>query len=350
MRIKYILRKIVAAVRASISTANGQKWARRGIVLFLVPSILLLLPLLAPIAVDYTIVIFQLKIYFIVLAVITTYSKVPRFRNAAQMLIHKLRIIDQDLNKPQRLYRNIVVLGVTVTLLGYLGAGHWLPYLWWTFVVYCIYVAVLDGLRWYQALSAHTLGKASITVIFAATSTLAYAMARQEIAIAIHVVPTNFTHTSLLMAIFTIPFLIVFSGGLIYATSMVASAIIIPVLFMARSAPKGMKAWLLAETIQDSSMKYVMTTKIFQVFFYGILGLILWQQGRPAMLHYETEIQKWLPAAVYNFDMYPGKECALKPGEKLAPLGDAKFLVAKRLENGDIKFSPPMKCDDLPVH
>jgi hypothetical protein len=350
MHIQHLFRNIVTAVKRSISTVNGQKWARRGIVLIVVPSTFLSLPLLAPTAVDYTLIIFQLKIYFIALAIVALYKKVPKFRNAAQILIHKFRIIDQDLNKPQRLYRNIAIIAFTFILFGYLGAGHWLPYLWGAFIAYCIYVAVLDGLRWYHAFSAHTLGKASITVIFAATSTLAYAMARQEIAIAIHVVPTNFTHTSLLMAIFTIPFLIVFSGGLIYATSMVASAIIIPFLFMARSAPKGMKAWLLAETIQDSSMKYVMTTKVFQVLFYGVFGLVLWQQGRPAMLRYETEIQKWLPAAVYNLDMYPGKECALKPGEKLAPLGDAKFLVAKQLENGDINFLPPMKCDDSPVH
>lgn len=350
MHMKPLFRNIVVAVKRSISTANSLQWARRGIVLLVVPSILLLLPLIAPAAVDYTLIIFQLKIYFIALAIATVHNKVPKFRNAAQILTHKFRIIDQDLNKPQRLYRNVIFLAFSVILLGYLGAGHWLPYLWWAFVIYCIYVAVLDGLRWYHAFSVHTLGKASIAVIFAATSTLAYAMARQEISIATHVVPTNFTHTSLLMAIFTIPFLIVFSGGLIYAASMVASAIIIPVLLMARSAPKGMKAWLLAETIQDSSMKYAMTTKVFQLLFYGVFGLVLWQQGRPAMLRYETEIQKWLPAAVYNLDMYIGKECALKPGEKLAPLGDAKFLVAKQLENGDINFLPPMKCDDPSVH
>lgn len=350
MHIRHLFRNIVTAIKTSISTVSRQQWILGAIVLLVVPVILLLLPLLAPVAVDYTIIRLQLKIYFIALAIITIYRKVPTFRNATQILVNKLKIIDQDLNKPQRLYRNIVALGFTVALLGYLGAGHWLPYLLWAFFAYCIYVAVHDGLRWYHAFSAHTLGKACITLIFAATSTLAYAMARQEIAMAIQVVPTNFTHTSLLMAIFTIPFLIVFSGGLIYATSMVASAFIIPVLFMARSAPKGMKAWLLAENIQDSSMKYVMTTKVFQLLFYGVLGLALWQQGGPAMQRYETEIQKWLPAAVYNLDMYPGKECALKLGEKLAPLGDAKFLVAKRLENGDINFFPPMKCDDTPVH
>jgi hypothetical protein len=50
--------------------------------------------------------------------------------------------------------------------------------------------------------------------------------------------------------------------------------------------------------------------------------------------------------AVLKLDMYYGSECKLRAGAKLAPLGDAKFLVAKKKPSGVLTFLPPMKCDD----
>lgn len=47
--------------------------------------------------------------------------------------------------------------------------------------------------------------------------------------------------------------------------------------------------------------------------------------------------------AVLELDMYYGSECKFPAGAKLAPLGDAKFLVEP---SGVLTFLPPMKCDD----
>ena len=67
------------------------------------------------------------------------------------------------------------------------------------------------------------------------------------------------------------------------------------------------------------------------------------------MFRYELELQKLLPSAIYYLDMYRGQECKLQPGEKLAPLGDSKFLIGKLTADKRIEFLSPVKCDELPA-
>ena len=67
------------------------------------------------------------------------------------------------------------------------------------------------------------------------------------------------------------------------------------------------------------------------------------------MPDYESSVKAYLPAAIYHLDMYHGKECKLTSDEKLAPLGDSKFLIGIRNVKGQIEMLAPVKCDELPV-
>ncbi len=194
------------------------------------------------------------------------------------------------------------------------------------------------------------MGKGILSLGFAAFSTLAYAIARQEIADVVGVTPTNLTHTTLLVAILTIPVLISLVGGFIFLACMAASMVVLPFSIMLKDAPSGLKTWLFAGLLKtSSSVKYPTITKIFQVFFYAALGSFIMQMGNITLPHYETSLKGYLPAAIYHLDMYHGKECKLAAGEKLVPLGDSKFLIGTRSLSGQVEILTPIKCDDLPT-
>jgi len=217
------------------------------------------------------------------------------------------------------------------------------------FGAFCIFVALYDALRWYKTISEHALGKAALGVGFAAASTLAYALARQEIAGVAHVVPTNFQHTTILVSIMTIPFLVVVAGGALFGACMLVYSVAVPLQMFAHNIAPGLTRWLFAGTLKNGSMKFPVLTRFFQIFFYATLGAAVYNLGKPLMTRYETTLQKFAPAAVFSLDMYEGRECPLNQGEKLAALGDAKFLVGRRDKAGNIEFIGPIKCDELPT-
>ena len=239
-----------------LSTDQGKQWARFGLGLLIFPASVLFLSLWMPASWGPAFIAFQIKIFLVFAVVAAGCIAFPQMRQFLQSLADRLRNFDQSLNTSQRLYRSVLVLGVGMLLLVWFGAAPWMSSLVWSFVVFCVFVALFDALRWYRSMSEHTLGKAVIGLGFASASTFAYAIARQEITEAIHVTPTNFTHTTLLTAIMTIPVLVVLAGGLIYVVCMVASLIVVPFSLLTREAPSGLKAWLFAGIIKDNPMKH----------------------------------------------------------------------------------------------
>jgi hypothetical protein len=324
-----------------------RQWKRFGLALLLYPVGAGLMLLLAP-APDRTAYMrLQITLFCIFSIFGTCYFAFPSTHQHLQSWASKAHAINQSLDTPQRLYRNVAVLSLALLLIGKISPGPWMIGLLGMFAAFCIFVAAYDATRLYQSISEHVLGKAIISLVFAAASTVAYAIARQEIGDVVHVTPTNLMHSTLLMAIMTIPFLIVAAGGIVYAGS-IAVLLILPFQHMAKDNP-GLKAWLFAGLFKESTMKYPVVTRGFQFLFYSVLGVTILNAGRMQMLPYERQLKEKLPTLVYQFDLYHGSECKLDDGEKLAPLGDAKFLIGKRYPDGRIEFLPPIKCDELPT-
>ena len=71
--------------------------------------------------------------------------------------------------------------------------------------------------------------------------------------------------------------------------------------------------WLFAGTLKEKTMPFPLVTRLFQSFFYAVLGTMVSQLGKPLMQRYEAELQKFAPAAIFNLDMYEGRECPLGP-------------------------------------
>jgi hypothetical protein len=290
----------------------------------------------------------QITLFCVIAVCGTCYLAFPATHQRLKTGINKLRALNQNLDTPQRLYRNVIVLSITLILTAKICPGPWMLGLLAMFAAFCTFVALYDAIRLYQSISTHPLGKAIIGLAFAAVSTLAYALARQEIADVVHVTPSNFIHSTLLVAIMTIPFLAVAAGGIAYIGSTVVLVFILPFLFLVKEHA-ALKAWLFAGLLKENTMKYPIITRVFQVLFYSVLGVTLLKLGQKQMLPYEIQLKEKLPALVYQFDLYHGSECPLNEGEKLAPLGDAKFLIGKQRADGKIDFLPPVKCDDLPM-
>lgn len=258
-----------------------------------------------------------------------------------------ITIYNNELSVEQKLYVNVCILVLITTLMSWLSDGTTLVTTWLTLAaLFALYVAVRDILRWYVSLSKTVLGKAAIALAFIATSNLSFAMARQIIAQVILATPTNFIYTNLLIAILMIPVLMIFAGATIVVIGTVLSSAVI----MLSTLPKvpGLKTWLFAGTLTESNINYVFVTRLFQIGFYVLLGAAIWGIGKSNLSQYEAQISSWIPSMIYHLDMYPGRECALAKGEKLAPLGDAKFLVAEKSDQNAISFKPLIKCDEAP--
>lgn len=251
------------------------------------------------------------------------------------------------LSTEQKLYSNICIVVIASQVFLLLGGNQFA--LGWIMIVgaFCAYVALRDVLRWYKLLSENLLGKAVIGLAFAASTNFAYSLAGQVVAQTINVTPTNFTHTILFITILMIPILMVFAGSVVFIVGIVMSSLVMLPSMLRNTDPR-LTRWLFAETLPESNIKFKLATRLFQVFFYSIAGSFIYQSGQNNMAWYESKITHLTPKLVYHFDMYPGTECKLPSGGKLAPLGDAKFLLAHETPSGDIAFTPPVKCDDLP--
>jgi len=343
------IRQTIAAIRRVQATDKGRQWRRLGLTVLIFPIVVMGIAFWLPPVWQTTFVALQFKVFLALAACHAACLAFPRVRNILQSWKVRLQAVDHALNQAQQLYRSVVVLGICMLLLSWLGGAAVLSILVWPFIAFCLFVAFFDAFRWYRGMSEHALGKAILGLGFAVSSTVAYAIARQEIADIAQVTPTNLTHTTLLMAIMTIPVLLAFAGGAVYIACMLTSIIVLPVLVLARDTPAGLKEWLFAGTIRGTPVPHPLITKCFQFFFYGTLGLLVMQIGRGALPRYESQLQKLLPAAIYHLDMYHGLECKLAADEKLAPLGDAKFLIGKMHADGHAEILPPIKCDELPM-
>lgn len=324
------------------------QWKRFGLALLLYPVMASLLLLMAPAADRAAIMGLQITLFCAFGIFGICYLAFPSTPLRLQRWISKARAINQSLDTPQKLYRNVVVLCAALILTGKVCPGPWMIGLLCMFVGFCAFVALYDATRLYHAISEHALGKAVLGLAFTAASTVAYAIARQEIGDVVHVTPTNLIHSTLLVSLMTIPFLIVAAGGIVYAGSLVVLLFILPLHSMTKDKPE-LKAWLFGGLFKENTMKYSLTTRLFQFLFYSVLGAAILNVGRVQLFPYEAQLKDKLPILVYQFDLYHGSECKLTEGEKLAPLGDAKFLIGKRHADGKIEFLPPIKCDELPT-
>jgi hypothetical protein len=248
----------------------------------------------------------------------------------------------------QKLYANAVLVTLAGLLILFAGGGPFVKMYFIILLAFYGYVVIYDVLRWYKAISDQLVGKAVIGITFAAASNFAYSLAGQKVAEVAHVTPTNFTHTVLFIAISTIPVLMIFSGGVIFSVGiLMSSAIMLP--FMFGNALHRVVEWLLAGTFKKSTLRFALITRLFQIFFYSTIGLAIFKWGERGMPWYDVEMSKATSWLIYNFDMYEGRECKVGADYKIAALGDAKFLIAKKSTSGVVSFEGPVKCDDLPA-
>jgi len=256
--------------------------------------------------------------------------------------------IYSTLSVHQKLYISTCIVTLTGMFLIFAGGMPFAAVYFSFMLAFYAYVATYDVLRWYKAVSENLVGKAAIGVVFAAASNFAYSLAGQQIADVVHVVPTNFPRTTLFIAIATIPFIMVFIAGMVALV-----AILMPIVFMVPLFLEGsfqrVVEWLLAGTIRKSTARYVAVTFLFQIIFYGAIGGFVYSMGKRNIPWYAEKMSHATAWLIYNFDMYNGRECKLVGASKLAPLGDAKFLIAHQSPGGDFVFDSPVKCDDLPA-
>lgn len=258
--------------------------------------------------------------------------------------VEHVKSVYARLNVEQQLYLRIGIiflLAVPMSLFGSVVGSREFLILALFFVGY---VACRDILRWYQMISETLLGKAAITLGFAAASAVAYGLAGQLITEAIHVTPTNFLRSSLITGIAVIPVLLLFAGSLMAAIGLASLSLIMLPLML----PKFDQFILVifAGTWTIKPIPYPILTRVFQVFLYVTIGLGLSNTGQASLHQYGRFLsERFVPELVYQFDMYHGKECQIAAGTKLAPLGDGKYLTAARDEKTrQIIFSDPISC------
>lgn len=272
------------------------------------------------------------------------------YPNRAVLVRCKERIseIYSSLAIHQKLYVNSCIVTSSGLLLIFAGGKPLAAVYLALMLTFYAYVVVYDVLRWYKAIYNNLIGKAVIGLAFTAASNFAYSVAGQQIADTIHVAPTNFSRTALFIAIATIPFIMIVIAGIVATVTMVMPLLSVLPLMLGGTMRRAIE-WLVAGTIQKSTVRHMFITCVFQMVFYGVMAGLAYKSGRENVSWYDKKISHATSWLIYNFDMYNGQECNLKEGSKLAPLGDAKFLIAHKSTEGAIVFDSPVKCDDLPA-
>eukprot|EP01107_Rhizomastix_libera_P012752 TRINITY_DN3290_c0_g1_i1.p1 TRINITY_DN3290_c0_g1~~TRINITY_DN3290_c0_g1_i1.p1 ORF type:complete len:343 (-),score=-25.80 TRINITY_DN3290_c0_g1_i1:596-1624(-) len=245
----------------------------------------------------------------------------------------------------QKLYVNsaIIFLG---WLFVYFVGGEYLAVEYFVFLkLFFVYVVLYDILRWYKAVSNTLLGKALIAIFFLAITNFSYSLAAQAVTEVLGVTPINFSRTIIFISIMMIPILMALLGGGVFLGGVAVSSFVIFLSLI--KVPSNFNKWVFAGTLPISKIKHAGITRVFQLFFYGTVGIFLFQFGKNNLPWYEKKIIDAVSYYVFNFEMYKAKECQLGKDYRIAPLGDSKYLVAKKNSGNDILFLDPVKCDDL---
>ncbi|VWB83686.1 hypothetical protein [Burkholderia lata] len=293
---------------------------------------------IVPVVVSFVIVAFPIKLILIY------------FPNRGLLIRCREKIVGEygGLAVHQKLYVNCCIVTLAGTYLIFMvGKPFEVVYIG-LMIAFYVYVIIYDGMRWYRAISDNLVGKAVIGVSFFASSNFAYSLAGQQIADIVHVTPTNFPRTIVFIAIATIPFIMVIIAGVVALFIAIMPVFFAFPLMLGGSSRRALE-WLLAGTIKKTTANYVIATFLFQVMFYGVMAWSAYTTGRERVVWYGEKMSSATSWLIYNFDMYNGRECKIKMGAKIAPLGDAKFLVAHKSSEGEIIFDNPVKCDDLPA-
>lgn len=340
---------ILRTGQKALASEKGRQWAWLTIGLLLSSFLSWVLSKTAPSAIEPGYLALQLKMLFAAAIMAALFIAFPRLRSVLHDFWARMAQQSASLETSQRLYLRVAQLTLGLLFLFWINPGPALAPLIVLLGAFCTFVALYDAQRLYTFLAQNTWGKGALAVGLAAASALAYAVARQEIAAVTHVVPTNFQHTTILVSIMTIPFLAVLAGSSLFAISMAVYSVFIPLQMLAHKSAPGLLDWLFAGTLKKRTMKFPLVTRLVQFFFYAVFGVLVAHFGRPVMAKYEAVIQQIARPAIYHYDMYEGRECPLVEGEKLAALGDSKFLVGRRDMAGNIEFTGPIKCDELPT-
>lgn len=275
-----------------------------------------------------------------VIAVLYTYSGIDRQRKTVEWTIQAFR----DTSKQQRLYLIVILLWCLGFMAWITGGFFLLSEIGIPILIFMFLVAARDVVEWYEELAANSLGKGLLALGFAISSTIAYGIASQHIAGIVHVTPTNFTKSVVLVAILEIPLLLSIAA-LICAALLISTSSLI----MAASVLPGVSA-VVSLFRKDrpihESIRFLLVTRLFQITLLVLVGFALYSTFKQKAGEYEKFILAQARNIVYELDMYPGTECKLDAGFKLAPLGDSRFLVGTRDISGYVRFEPPMKCGD----
>jgi hypothetical protein len=267
-----------------------------------------------------------------------------RYQQGFQVLRLETADTYRALTVEQKLYANSILMAL-FTAFVYFTAGSALgaPLLVMT-IFFVAFISIRDVLRWYRVLSENLLGKAVIALGFAIASNLAYALANQLVSQVIHVTPTNFLRTSLFIAILMIPVLMTFAGSVAFAVGSAVSSLVI-ILSLGPQLDK-FRQWLFAGTWPVQTIRFPLLTRVFQLVLYMSIVSTISIMGGRHFAWYEEKVSGLIPGMVYHMDMYSANECNLGDNFKIAPLGDAKFLIAQKTATG-ISFQSPVKCDEL---
>src|SRR5471030_273007 len=132
------------------ATEKKNQWKNFGLALLLYPIMAGLMLLMAPATDRANLLHLHITIFCVFAICRTCYLAFPNSHPHLKAWISKVHAINQSLDTPQRLYRNIVVLGTTLILLGKISPGPWMIGPLSIFGAFCAFVAMYDAIRLYQ--------------------------------------------------------------------------------------------------------------------------------------------------------------------------------------------------------
>lgn len=243
----------------------------------------------------------------------------------------------------QRLYINAVVALIAfLTASAVIGPPNAKGALF-LFLIFWIAAIAYDLIELYKKIYDSVLGKSFLVVLFSLCTNFSIVLSSQIVNEIVGVDPSKFPHTVALLSILSIPFFVAAGFGVLYFIVLLLTPFLL--LFHALPDDKA-KEVLVPGYSAKSNVPYRKTTSAVQFLSFAVFCGFVFNLSQKVMHNYETFLTDTARSFLFQLEMYPKAQCAIKSGSRAAFIGDEKILLGEKKPSG-IVFTV-QECKSVP--
>lgn len=230
----------------------------------------------------------------------------------------------------QRLYVNAIVILSIFLMLSLVTGIYGARSMFFIFVAFWVAAIIYDLVFLYKKTYKTIIGKMFIIILFSLCTNFAMALSSQVVNDITGVDPTKFPRTIAFLTILTIPIFISAGFGILYFVMLILS----PILLMFHTVMEDrVKEVLIPGYSSSQLIPYQKVTRVLQFLSISVFCGVIFGLSQRFAQTYERFLSDTASSFLFKMEMYSKAPYSIKPGCKVAFLGDEKLLVAEKVQN-----------------